>query len=172
MSCSIRCIARDRKDEFPSPYSLILNITPTTVGACHVFLFETSCVTVLDTHHFRSPPKQVQFFCQCLLFNHQFPKSRPTCTTFVRSCKLSFCLADKLSHELNHLNSTHLNSRHLKSTDGTAPHFGGRGRGVQMFHNPKVVLACFGSRVMTCFPRHGCKRGETSKTREYCVPDG
>jgi len=169
VSCSIRCIARDRKDEFPSPYSFILNITPTKVGAC---LFETSCVTLLNTHHFWSPPKEVQHFCQCSLLNHQFPKSRPTCTTLVRSCKLSFCLADKLSHELNHLNSTHLNSRHLKSTDGTAPHFGGRGRGVQMFHNPKVVLACFGSRVMTCFPRHGCKRGETSKTREYCVPDG
>jgi len=71
----IRWIARDPKEGVLILILLILNITPSKVGVCHVFPSETLCVDVQDTHHFRSPPEEGQNFCPP--FKHQFSKSRP-----------------------------------------------------------------------------------------------
>jgi len=52
-----------------------------------VFPFETLCVTVLDTHHFRSPPEEGQKICTA--FKYEFSTNRPSydsCHKYEGSC--------------------------------------------------------------------------------------
>jgi len=63
-----------------------LNITPTKVGVCRVFPFETSFVAVFDTQHFRSPPEECQKICPP--FNQHIFESRPMCDKMHDMCDM------------------------------------------------------------------------------------
>jgi len=47
-------------------------MTPTKVGVCHVFPFESVCFAVQDTHHIQSPPEEGSNFGRS---NNIFPRA-------------------------------------------------------------------------------------------------